>query len=164
VKKTLILITSIITLIVLAGIVLGTSIIVKTNNPEFEQDASFYKALGDYFAEHQETSKAISMYEQSLSLGKDLDVTNNLAVLYHTTGNYKKAIEQVEELVEAKPENPSYHYDLAVNLVARFRNTEDKQMEDLYLALEEYELAERLEPGYENAKQNAEVIRQVLKI
>ena len=162
-KKTIILIASLIILIILAGIVIGTNIIVKTNNKDFRKDPGFYKALGNYFAEQGEYEKAITAYESCLLLGEDKDARNNLAVLYHKQGRYSEAINQLRRLIIIQPDNPSYHYDLAVNLVDRFRRTEEKNIADLEEALAEYERAEALEPGYAYAAQNIEVLRKVMK-
>ena len=94
-KKTTILIISLITLIILAGIAIGTGItgiIVKTNNEDYRQDPEFYKSLGNYLAGEGEYAKAIPAYETSLTLAEDAEVRNNLAVIYHQQGNYNEAI------------------------------------------------------------------------
>ncbi len=166
-KNTLILITGIIITLILAGIALGTGLtglIVKTEDTDFKQDPGFYKALANHFAEQGEYDEAIPAYETSLALGEDREVRNNLAVLYHTSGDYTNAVNHLRILAEQYPENPSYHYDLAVNLVDRFRNSEEQEVNDLLEALAEYELVEQISPGYQNAKQNAEVLRGILKI
>lgn len=161
----MILIASLLTLVILAGLVIGTTnIIVKTDNPDFKNDPEFYKALGNHLAEQEDYTRAIVAYETYLLLAEDMDVRNNLAVLYYRQARYTEAISQLRVLINSEPENPSYHYDLAVNLVDKFRNTLDQEFEYLSEALEEYETADELSPGYENAKENADVLREVLQL
>ena len=149
-------------MIILGGIVIGTNIIVKTNNKDFKQDPDFYKALGNYLAEQGEYDKAILAYESCLLLGENMEVRNNLAILYYKQGRYSEAINQLRKLITLEPDNPSYHYDLAINLVDRFRNTQEQDLNDLIEALKEYELVEELEPGYAHAKENMEVLKRIL--
>lgn len=162
-KKIIILIASLATLIILAGIVFGTDIIVKTSNQDFKQDPEFYKALGNHFAEQGDYENAIIAYETCLLLGEDQDVRNNLAVLYYKQARYTQAIYHLRKLIITEPDNPSYHYDLAINLVDRFRNTEEPDINDLAEALAEYKQVEELEPGYAYAKENIEVLKRILE-
>ena len=60
------------------------------------------------------------------------------------------------------PNNPTYHYDLAVCLVDRYRYT-DGNLIDLEEAIIEYEKAEQLEPGYEFASENVAVLKDIYK-
>jgi len=161
-KKTIILISAVIIIVVIAGAVIGTSIIVRTNNKDFKKDPAFYKALGNYFAEQEDYDKAVIAYESCLLLSEDTDVRNNLAVIYHKQGMYSEAISQLRRLIINYPDNPSYHYDLAVNLVEKFRKTDEKNIADLEEALSEYEKAEELSPGYAHAEQNIKVLRRIL--
>lgn len=162
-KKIIILIASLVTLIILAGLVFGTGIIVKTDNQDFKQDPEFYKALGNHFTEQGEYENAAVAYETCLLLGEDLDVRNNLAVIYYKQARYTQAIYQLRKLIILEPDNPGYHYDLAINLVDRFRNTEEQNINDLEEALAEYERVEELEPGFAHAKENIGVLRRILK-
>ena len=97
-------------------------------------------------------------------MAEDLNVRNNLAVLYYNQGKYTDAIRNLRVLVSSEPENPSFHYDLAVNLVDRFRNTDEKSIDDLFEALREYELVNGLSPGYENSVNNIAALKEVLKV
>ncbi|MFH0870428.1 MAG: hypothetical protein V1866_05225 [archaeon] len=163
-RKTSIIFISVITVLLLSGVVLATGFIVKTSNPEFRDDPLFYKALGNELAKRGEIDKAAVAYEQSLALAEDLEVRNNLAVIYYREARYPEAIGHLRLLIAAEPSNPGYHYDLAVNLVDKFRNTDDKKLDDLYEALAEYEKASALAPGFSNSGQNIEVLRRVLRI
>lgn len=163
-RKISILFMGIIAVLMLAGMALATGFLVKTSNPDFTNDPLFYKALGNELAKKGETDKAAIAYEQSLALAEDLEVRNNLAVIYYGEARYPEAITQLRALAAAEPGNPSYHYDLAVNLVDKFRNTDDKSLDDLYEALAEYEKASQLSPGFSNSGQNIEVLRRVLRI
>jgi tetratricopeptide (TPR) repeat protein len=161
-KKTFLLITSVIVVLALAGLVFGTDLIVKTNNPDFKKDPEFYKSLGNYFVKQGELEKARLAYENCLLIGEDNAARNNLALIYHEQGKYSEAINQLRALIITEPGNPSYHYDLAVNLVDKFRNSENKDINDLLEALLEFEKADQLEPGYMYATENIEVIQRVL--
>lgn len=163
-KKTIILLVSVAVLLLLVGIVLGTGIIVKTENKDFKKDIEFYRALGNYFAGQGKYDDAINAYEAGLLLSEDKDILNNLAVIYHSQGKYSEAITRIRKLILIDDSNPSYHYDLAVNLVDKFRNTSEQSLSDLVEALKEYELVEQLSPGYSHATENIAVLKEVLQI
>lgn len=163
-KKISVVLISVLMVLLLVSIVLATGFIVKTSNPDFRNDPLFYKALGNELTKKGDFDKAAIAYEQSLALAEDLEVRNNLAVIYYREARYSEAIDQLRALVAEEPGNPSYHYDLAVNLVDKFRNTDDKNLDDLYEALAEYEKASGLSPGFSNSEQNIDVLRRVLRI
>ena len=168
-KNNIILVAGLVALIVLAGIAIGTNIIgskilVRTANKDFQKDLEFYRELGNHFVEQGKYDDAIAAYEAGLLLSQDKDMMNNLAVIYYKQGRYSEAISWLKKLIELEEGNPSYHYDLAVNLVDRFRNSKEQSLDDLLEALKEYELVEELEPGYAYAKENVEALRTVLKL
>ncbi|MBN2051924.1 tetratricopeptide repeat protein [Candidatus Woesearchaeota archaeon] len=162
-KKTIILVLGLIITLAFVTVALGTNIIVKTDNNNFQKDPQFYKALGHYLAEQGDYSKAISAYEYCLLLGEDAEVRNNLAVLYYQAGKYSEAINHLRAIIVVEPNNPSYHYDLAINLVDRFRNTDDKKITDLEEALAEFEKANAIEQGYAHSLENIGVLKTILK-
>lgn len=161
-NKSLVLATGLVLVIVLASIVLGTKILVRTQNKDFKKDPELYKALGNSFVEKGDYVNAAIAYESCLLLGEDKDVRNNLAVIYYKQGKYTEAISQLRVLIQSEPDNPSYHYDLAVNLVDKFRNSQEQSLADLQEALAEYERADSLQLGYANAKENIEVLKRVM--
>ena len=161
-KKTIILIISAVMIAALAGLVFGTDIIVKSSNKEFGKDPEFYKALGNHFAEKGQFAEAIVAYESCLLLGDDRVVRNNLAVLYYQQGKYLEAIAQLRSLLIQEPNNVGLHYDLAVNLVDRFRNSKEQSLADLEEAFAEYEKANELQPGYSHTQENIEVLKTVM--
>jgi len=163
-KKTIILMVALGIVLSLAGAVFGSGLIVKTQNKDFQDDPLFYKALGGELLKRGDNVKAIAAYEESLMLAEDLEVHSNLAVLYHGEGKYSEAISHLRVLVASQPDNPGFHYDLAVNLVDKFRNTDEKSLDDLYEALAEYEKSEQLLPGYSYAAENIAVLKMILKI
>jgi len=163
-KKTIVLMASLVIIIILAAIALGTRVLAKTQNKDFKKDPELYKALGNHFAEKQDYANAIIAYESALLLGEDNNVRNNLAVIYYKQGKYSEAIGQLRTLIQTEPDNPGYHYDLAVNLVDRFRNSQEQNLADLHEALSEYEKADRLSPGYSHTKENIEVLRRIIGI
>jgi len=161
-KKILLLISAFILTIILASLALGTKLIVRTNNKDFQKDPEFYKSLGNHRLGKSDYVNAINAYETSLLLGEDADVRNNLAIIYHDQGEYTKALNQLRALINLKPENPSYHYDLAINLVDRFRNTAEQNQADLEEALAEFEKANTLQPGYSHSRENIDVLKRIL--
>jgi len=163
-KRTVIFIAGLVMIIVFAAVVIGTRVFVKTQNKDFKKDPEFYKALGNHFAEKQDYANAIIAYESALLLGEDNNVRNNLAVIYYKQGKYSEAIGQLRALIQTEPDNPGYHYDLAVNLVDRFRNGQEQNLADLHEALSEYEKADNLSPGYSHTKENIEVLRRIIGI
>jgi tetratricopeptide (TPR) repeat protein len=163
-NKKIIVISILMIVMVLTVTVFGSAFLVKTKNNSPLTDPSFFKSMGDEYAKQNNDIKAIIAYKKSLSMQENPVVKNNLAVLYYKNQQYDLAIEQLEELIIIDSQNPSTHYDLAINLVDKFRNKENKQLEDLYLALSEFEKAEMLEAGYSYAQENIIVLREILKI
>jgi tetratricopeptide (TPR) repeat protein len=159
-RKKIIIISLVLALLIVSSAV---ALFVRTSNADFKNDPDFYKALGNEMAKRGETDKAIPVYETGLSYGEDEDMRNNLAVLYYRSGEYNKAIAHLRALIALSPENPSYHYDLAINLVDRFRNTDEKSMADLDEALLQYEKANELSQGYLHSVENIAVLKKVLK-
>ncbi|MBN2458750.1 tetratricopeptide repeat protein [Candidatus Woesearchaeota archaeon] len=163
-KKTIILFVSLAVIILLAGLAFGTGIIMKTGSKDFKNDVEFYRSLGNHFAEQGNYDEAIGAYESGLLLGEDENLLNNLAVLYNGQGKYDEAVAKLRRLILIDENNPSYHYDLAVNLVDKFRNSNEQSLDDLLEALKEYELVEQLSPGYSHAAENIAVLKEVLQI
>lgn len=161
-KITLIFAACVIMIIALAAVVIGTRVLVKSQNKDSKKDLEFYKELGNYFAERDDYANAAAAYESAILMGEDEDVRNNLAVIYYNQGKYSEAISQLRILIRSEPNNPSYHYDLAINLVDRFRNSQEQSLADLEEALSEYEMTEKLSPGYSHAKDNIEVLKKVI--
>lgn len=149
-------------MIALAAAVIGTRVLVKTQNKDFKKDPDFYKSLGNYFAGKEDYANAVVAYESALLLGNDNDVRNNLAVIYYKQGKYSEAISQLRILIQSEPDKPGYHYDLAINLVDRFRNSKEQSLADLEEALSEYEITDRLSPGYSHTRENIEVLKRVI--
>ncbi|MBN1793212.1 tetratricopeptide repeat protein [Candidatus Woesearchaeota archaeon] len=163
-KKTTVIILGLMIVVLLAGVALGTGMVFKTDNPDFQDDPAFYKNLGNELVRRGNPEGAIGAYEKSLELGEDENIRSNLAILYYQAGAYSDAASHLRVLVALAPEDPSYHYDLAVNLVDRFRNTEDKRLEDLFEALREYELVAEMSPDFGNAQGNVAALKEVLKV
>jgi tetratricopeptide (TPR) repeat protein len=163
-KKTAVMISILVVVLIvlMAGVSFGKDILLKTNNPSFEKDPAFYKSLGNEMASEGKPAAAIAAYEKSLTLADDDNVRSNLAVLYYQEGSYNDAIRQLRALLAIDSNNPGYHYDLAVNLVDKFRNTDEKSVADLEEALREYESAEAISPGFSNAGNNIAALRRVL--
>lgn len=163
-KKTVILLASIGAFLLLASLVFGFRVLIKTENKDFKEDMDFYKALGNYLVKQGRYDDAVVAYETALSLGEDREVLNNLAVIYYNQGRYDEAIAKLRRLITLDENNPSYHYDLAVNLVEKFRTGDEYNINNLIEALEEYILAEQLSPGYAYAEENIAVLKRIIGI
>jgi tetratricopeptide (TPR) repeat protein len=144
----------------LTGLAIGAILI--TNNPNFDKDPEFYKSLGNELVKRGKYVEAIKAYESGLAMEEDENLRSNLAILYYQNAQYNDAIKHLKVLISQYPENPSYHYDFAINLVDRFRYTDEQSIDDLYVALAEYKKAEELSPGFQNAKNNIDVLKKVL--
>jgi len=116
--------------------------------------------IGFLYAQQGNNAEAKEYFEKVLKLDLSHETARkNLALIYYKEKNYDKAIEHYIMLVQLYPDNPSYHYDLAVNLAD---NCRENQVCDLPKAIEEFEKAELLQPGFQKAKQNIEALKQVM--
>jgi tetratricopeptide (TPR) repeat protein len=84
----------------------------------------------------------------------------NLAVLYHDEKRYDEAVQQLIVLKKIDPNNPSYHYDLGINLAGLFREQGVGNLDD---AIAEFVEADRLSPGYAKSVENIEALKNVKK-
>ncbi len=128
---------------------------------ELAENVTALNNLGVYYAEKGDLDKAVGYFKKVLEIDLSHETARkNLALLYFKQGRYEKAIEHFTLLTKFRPGNPMYHYDLAISIAENCRRNNICYLEK---AIEEFERAEKLQPGYEKAAQNAEALRAVLE-
>ena len=105
-----------------------TSTLTHHKNGELEQAMIGYKALLDYDLNAQTTST----------------ICSNAGAIAMSTGDYSLAREWFKKGIEAMPDNPTTHYNLAITLTSKLHEHED--------ALRHLEVAAKL--GYDMVKVN----------
>lgn len=145
----------------LPALVLGATLII-TNKPLTEEDAELYYITGNAFYKEGDYENAIKYYEKAVRINHLYEEAhNNLAFLYNKLGEYKRAAEHLAELVRINPANPGYHYDYAINLVLNIKKTKRGEIEEIETAMNEFRIADSLEPGFMYAKENAEFLESM---
>ncbi|MBU0471398.1 MAG: tetratricopeptide repeat protein [Nanoarchaeota archaeon] len=115
--------------------------------------------IGVYYVNKGEDDKAIEYFQKAVQQNKDyVTARNNLAVIYNEKEIYSEAIEQLRILVELEPTNPSYNYDLGINIATNIRENE---IGDINEAIKYLEITNNIEPGFSHTKENLEVLDRV---
>jgi|GEM_PF-5059187 len=105
---------------------------------------------------------AEALYLSAINLDPSYELGRyNLALLYFEEEKYDKADEQFVWLLDNAEDKAAYHYDYAVNYVARFRSKGEASVEDFNHAIAHYEWADHLEPGYAHARANADALTKI---
>jgi tetratricopeptide (TPR) repeat protein len=149
-KNIIYLITLLLVPALVFGLLLATNKPLDPNAPEtyFITGNAFYKT-GDYY-------NAIEQYNQALVLNPTYEeALSNLAFSYNKLDDFEQAAAVLEKLVELRPENPSYHYDLAINLVLAVKQDSKGTIEDVEKAQDHFNKADELSPGFQRARENA---------
>ncbi len=144
--------------LLIAGSATAAGVWISASPPEARlNDIAYYHyQAGEY--EAAETS-----YLEALTENPDYETARyNLAILYFRQGLYEQAIPQFERLLEQNGNNPSYHFDYAVTIVEQMRETGYWDREVLERAIYHYETAERLQPGFPHAAENAVFLQKPL--
>lgn len=115
--------------------------------------------LGVYYTTKEDYDKAIEYYQMALAENPNYNIAmSNLAIMYHETEQYDEAISQLRKLVNAEPNNPSYNYDLAINIATNIRYN---YVGDIDESIAYFEAAENLESDYVRATENIEILHAV---
>jgi tetratricopeptide (TPR) repeat protein len=115
---------------------------------DYMTQANFYYSRGVY-------EEAAEYYEKALMIKPDIEnALNNAAVIYNKIGEYQKAAEKLSQLVSMDPENPSYHYDYAINLVLDIKEKGSGTIEQIQSAIAEFQKSEEIQAGYQKAQEN----------
>jgi len=177
--------------ILLSGIVLAQTFLVKSNDPKL------YLSLGDFLLKNNNPEKALSAYNKALELDptnkavlnnlgyyyKDSNpllaedyfkraleadnecdtARNNLALLYNKMGQYDKAVEQLRILVKNNPDSIHYIYDLAINLANKFYY-QGKLYDDLVESIKYFKMSYDKQPNFEHSLDNIKVLEEIRKL
>lgn len=145
----------------LPAIVIATTLIIS-NKPIDKNNPEIYYLTGNAFAVRDEYKLAVEQYEKAIFLNPNHEkAMNNLAFMYNKLGEYEKAASMLERLIELQPNDPSYHYDYAINLVLNIKKKGEGKIEEIEKAIEELKKAEELEPGYLEAKKNIAFLEEL---
>jgi tetratricopeptide (TPR) repeat protein len=144
--------------LVLPALVIATTIMIS-NRPIDKNDPELYYVTGNAFAIKNEYWPAVEQYKKALNLDPSHErALNNLAFALNKLGKYANSAAQLEKLIEIAPQNPSYHYDYAINLALEIKKTGRGKIEDIEKAIEEFKKADSLEPGFKSVKENIEFL------
>lgn len=147
-------------LLLLVPVVFGAIII--SNKPIDPKDANLHYITGNALYNIDEYTESIKHFKQAVNINPDFEEAhNNLAYLYNKAGEYKRAAEHLVKLTELNPNNPSYHYDYAINLVMNIKDTKQGKIEEIEEAIKEFEIVESIEPGFLKAKENLEFLKNM---
>lgn len=173
---TFLLAVLVVVLAVVAGVLYAAywasaeSLLVASDKPLSEAIGSseFYLALGNHLYTNGNMEWAEKAYLKAVELDPNskaaMQARQNLAYGYFHSGQHAKAIEQLETLAIASPENPSYHYDIAINSVSLYFSEATGDTARLQRAYDEFSAAEALNPGYSNAAENMDVLQAVMAV
>jgi tetratricopeptide (TPR) repeat protein len=99
--------------------------------------------------------EASAAYEKALAIKPAFEnALKNAAYVYNKIGEYQRAAQKLGELVNMKPENPSYHYDYAVNTVLNIKKSNAGTIEEIEKAIAEFKKSDALQAGYQKVKEN----------
>ena len=99
--------------------------------------------------------EAAAAYEKALAIKPDFEnALKNAAYIYNKVGEYSRAAQKLGELINMKPQNPSYHYDYAINTVLNIQKNNAGTIEEIEKAIEEFQKSDALQAGYQRVKEN----------
>jgi tetratricopeptide (TPR) repeat protein len=99
--------------------------------------------------------EAAIAYEKALAIKPQFEnAIKNAAYVYNKLEEYKKASDKLITLTQMKPENPTYHYDYAVNTVLSIKKNNAGTIEELEKAIEEFKKSDAIQAGYDKVKEN----------
>jgi len=113
--------------------------------------------IGFYAYEQGETELAEKLFNKAIEMDPNYEHARmDLAVLLHEEGRYVEAVQQLDALIQIDDSNPQYWYDMAVNLIAEFR--EENEIENFYYGIEAYERAAAIDDDYAHVQENLRVL------
>jgi len=99
--------------------------------------------------------EASAAYEKALAIKPDFEnALKNAAYVYNKIGEYRAAAEKFSNLITIQPENPSYHYDYAVNMVLNIKQNNAGTIEEVEKAIAEFKRSDAIQAGYQKVKEN----------
>jgi tetratricopeptide (TPR) repeat protein len=149
--------------LIVPALVLGAVLIIS-NQPIQEDDPQIYFAAGNAYAKAGDYPSAVSNYEMAVKLDPYYEqALSNLAFSYNQLGMYTVAAGVLRQAMAIHPENPSYHYDYAVNLVLSIKQDGEGSIEEVNEALEHFKIAEQILPGYAHVSENVAFLEDLRK-
>jgi tetratricopeptide (TPR) repeat protein len=125
----------------------------------FGEDARLLNNLGTLEATVGNAELAEDYYLRSIAADPAHQPSRmGLSVIYHSQSKYDEAIARLQELTALDSQNPSYWYDLGINIANRFRYTGEGNLDD---AIAAFVTADQLSPGYMYALENIAVLERV---
>jgi tetratricopeptide (TPR) repeat protein len=126
------------------------------------EDAFILNNLGVISIQQGKVAVAKGFFERSVLANPLYELPRmSLAILYHQEKEYVAAMFELEFLIEKNPSNPSYHYDLAINIADRFREEHVGNLDDAILQFKE---ADRQSPGFMKSRENIAALENVKKV
>jgi tetratricopeptide (TPR) repeat protein len=127
------------------------------SSDDYLNQANFYYARGAY-------EEAAASYEKVLMIKPEFEnALNNLALIYNKIGEYRKAADKLSELVKIDPENPTYHYDYATNIILDIKEKNAGTIEEIQTAIDEFKKADAIQSGFQKVKENIAFLEDMSK-
>ncbi|MBN1792660.1 tetratricopeptide repeat protein [Candidatus Woesearchaeota archaeon] len=141
-------------LLLVPTLVLGAVVIISQTSISPESPRVYF-VTGNILFQKGDYAGAITNFERAVALDESYEeALNNLAVSYNKLGFYDKASDALKELTTISPENPSYQYDLAVNIVLLIKQDGKGSIEEVEEALSAFQKADELSPGFQHTQEN----------
>ena len=150
---------------------------------EFEKAAYNFKKAADLmpnFAEANynlgisyyyigENEKALDYLKRSIQIKEEYSKAYySIGLIYYNKKDFDNSVINLVKAAQLEPNNPNIHFDLAIAYVDRFKQKESKgtvtraDLEDLRNAVVRYKKTQEIKPEFQNAKNNADVVKRVL--
>jgi len=129
--------------------------------PDF---AEAYHNIGVSYYKQNNLDDAIAQFQKSIEV-QDTYVTGHfsLALAYYEKKEYDLALSEFKKVVELNPQNVDALFNLGIIYVEKFRANNEKNGEDLQQALEYYTLCLKVNQNYPDARENKEIVKNVLQ-
>jgi tetratricopeptide (TPR) repeat protein len=148
-------------LLIVPALVLGAVYIISTQPLGPDEPRTFFLA-GNAYSYKGDYATAVMNYEQAVKLNPHYEeALSNLAIAYNKLEMYTIAAGVLRQLVLDHPENATYSYDYAINLVLSIKQDSKGTIEEVDEALSGFRKAEELSPGYLNAKENIAFLEEL---
>lgn len=101
-------------------------------------------------------------YEKALAIKPGFEgAMKNAAYVYNKAGEYQRAADKFSKLINIQPDNPSYHYDYAVNMVLNIKKNNAGTIEEVEQAIAEFKRSNTIQEGYEKVKENLAFLEEM---
>lgn len=150
-------------LLLIPALALGATLIIS-NQPLNKEDARMHFITGNALMLDNQPEAAVVHFEKAVNLKPGYEeALSNLAYACNQLKDYGSAADALKKLVELRPDNPSYHYDYAVNLALNIKKTKHGEIDELETAINELDIVEELSPGFMKAAENRAFLENMLE-